>query len=60
MHIGFIAPLKTLVTHNNNFVRSAVNARCQGDQNLYSSVVAETMKLLANSSYDYQNMDRSH
>ena len=38
----------------NNFVQSAVDARRQGDKNPNSNVVAETMKLLANSSYDYQ------
>ena len=43
----------------NKFVHSAVDARCQGDENPKSSVVAETMKLLANSSYGYQIMDRS-
>ena len=43
----------------NNFVQSAVDARRQGDENQNSSVVAETMKLLANSSYGYQIMDRS-
>ena len=43
----------------NNFVQSAVEARRQGDENPDSSVVAETMKLLANSSYGYQIMDRS-
>ena len=42
-----------------NFVQSAVNARRQGDENPNSSVVAETMKLLADSSYGYQIMDRS-
>ena len=41
------------------FVQSAVNARRQGDENPNSSVVAETMKLLANSAYGYQIMDRS-
>ena len=41
----------------NHFVQSAVNARRQGDQNYNSSVVAETLKLLANSWYVYQNMD---
>ena len=41
----------------NSFVQSAVDARRKGDSN--SSVVAETMKLLANSSYGYQIMDRS-
>ena len=43
----------------NNFVQSAVNARREGDENPNSSVVAKTMKLLANSSYSYQIMDRS-
>ena len=42
-----------------SFVHSAVNARRQGDENLNSSVVAETIKFLANSSYGYQIMDRS-
>ena len=42
-----------------SFVQSAVNARRQGDENPNSSVVAETMKLPANSSYGYQIMDRS-
>ena len=42
-----------------SFVQSAVNARRQGDENPNSSVVAETMKLLANSSFGYQIMDRS-
>ena len=43
----------------NNFVQSAVNARLEEDENPNSSVVAETIKLLANSSYGYQFMDRS-
>ena len=43
----------------NNFVQSAVNARREGDENPNSSVVAETLKLLANSSYGYQIMNRS-
>ena len=43
----------------NNFVQSAVDARRQGDGNPNSSVVAETMNLLAHSSYDYQIIDRS-
>ena len=43
----------------NSFVQSAVNARRQGDENPNSSVVAETMKFLANSSYGYQIMDPS-
>ena len=43
----------------NNFVQSAVDARRQGDENPNSIAVAETMKLLANSSYGHQIMDRS-
>ena len=43
----------------NNFVQSAVDARREGDENPNSSVVAETMKLLAISSCGYQIMDRS-
>ena len=42
-----------------NFVQSVVDARRAGDENPDSSVVAETMKLLGNSSYGYQMMDRS-
>ena len=41
------------------FVSSVVQARRKGDENKDSSVVAETMKLIANSSYGYQIMDRS-
>ena len=48
-----------LVKCFNNYVQSAVNARREGDQNPNSSVFAEKMKLLANSSYGYQTMDRS-
>ena len=36
-----------------------MDARREGDENPKSSVVAETMKLLANNSYGYQIMDRS-
>ena len=43
----------------NKFVQSAVDARRQGDESPNSIVVAETMKLLANSSYGYQIMDCS-
>ena len=43
----------------NNFVQSALDARRQGDENPNSSVVAETMKLVANSSYSHQIMGRS-
>ena len=41
------------------FVKSIVEARRLGDQNKNSTVIAETMKLLSNSSYGYQIMDRS-
>ena len=47
------------VTCFNKFVQSAVNARREGDEKANSGVVAETMKLLANSPYGYQIMDRS-
>ena len=43
----------------NSFVPSAVDARSKSDENPNSSVVAETMKLLANSSYGCQIMDWS-
>ena len=43
----------------NNFVQIAVDAGRQGDKNPNSSVFAKTMKLLANSSYGYQIIDRS-
>ena len=42
-----------------NFVQSAVDARRKRNEDPNSSVVAETMKLLANSSYGYQIMDSS-
>ena len=48
-------PRKCFIT----FVQSAVDARRQGNESPNSRVVAETMKLLANSSYGYQIMDRS-
>ena len=43
----------------NNFVQFVVDARREGDKNQHSGVVAETMKLLGNSSYGYHIMDRS-
>ena len=43
----------------NNFVQSVVDARRAADENPDSSFVAETMKLLGNSSYEYQIMERS-
>ena len=48
-------------TPRNNFsifIQSAVDAGGQGDENPKSSVVAETMKLLAKNSFAYQIMDR--
>ena len=42
-----------------SFVNSVVEARREGDKNTSSSVVAGTMKLIGNSSYGYQIMDRS-
>ena len=41
----------------NSFVRSAVDARRQGDEKPNSCKVAETMKFWASSSYGYQIMD---
>ena len=41
------------------FVQSTVDALRQGDENPNSSVVVDTMELLANSSYGYQIVDRS-
>ena len=43
----------------NTFVQSAVNDRREGDENPNTSVVAETVKLFANSSCGYQILDRS-
>ena len=43
----------------NKFVQSVVDTRQKGDENPHSGVVAETTKLLGNSSYGYQIMDRS-
>ena len=43
----------------NIFVQSVVDARRERDENPLSGVVAETMKLLGNSSYGYQVIDRS-
>ena len=42
-----------------SFAQSAVDAGKKSDENPNSSIVAETMKLLANSSYGYQIMNRS-
>ena len=43
----------------NKFVQSVIGARRKGDENPLSGAVAETMKLLGNSSYGNQIMDRS-
>ena len=42
-----------------SFVDRVVQARREGDKNKNSTVVAETMKLIGNSAYGYQIMDRS-
>ena len=42
-----------------SFVQSVDNAGRQRDENPNSSVVSETMKFLANSSFGYQIMDRT-
>ena len=49
----------TPIKRFNNFVQSAVNARREENEIAFPSFVAETMKLLANSTYGYQIMDRS-
>ena len=41
-----------------SFINSVVEARREGDKNTSSSVVAETMKLIGKSSYEYQMMNR--
>ena len=43
----------------NNLVQSVLDARREGVENNLSGVVAETLKLLGNSSNGYQIMDRS-
>ena len=43
----------------NNFVQSVVDAKREEDESPLSGVVAETLKILGNSSYGYQIMDRS-
>ena len=42
----------------NNLVHSAVSAEREGDENITSSVVTETMKLLADRLYGNQITDR--
>ena len=42
-----------------SFVNSVVETRWEGDKSTFSSVVAETMKLIGNSSYGHQITDRS-
>ena len=65
LHLGLVCTKRhryveyTPKKYFNSFVQSAVGAGRQGDENPNSSVVAETMKLLANSSHGYQIMDRS-
>ena len=48
----------TLVRCFNDYVQSGVDARRQEDENFESSVVVKTLKLLTNSSYGYQILDR--
>ena len=55
LSIHWVHPVKCF----NNFVQSAVKARRQKDENPISCVFAETMRLLTNSSYGFQTMDRS-
>ena len=43
----------------NSFVQEAVDAGRKSDKNLNSSAVAETMKLIADTSYGNQTLDRS-
>ena len=43
----------------NGFLQSAVDARSQNDEIPKSGVVAETIKVLVNSSYGYQTLERS-
>ena len=50
----------TPIKRFDNIVQFVVNARRQGDENPNFTVVSETMKLLINSLYGYQIMDRSH
>ena len=65
MHVGLVASkIHRLVEYTpkkgfNSFVQSAVDARRQGDEKSNSSVVAEKLRLLANSSYDFQILDCS-
>ena len=54
-HLVDFAPVKCF----ENFVQHAVNARFLGYENPNSGVVAESMNLLARSSYGFQLMDRS-
>ena len=54
-HIVEFVPVKCFSL----FVQSAVNFHREQDEIPNSSVVAETIKLFANSSYGYQTMDRS-
>ena len=52
--LNFYTSLRLKCTRIYRFVQSVVDARRSGDENPDSSVVAETMKLLGNSSYGYQ------
>ena len=65
LQLGLVVPTKHRFVEYipkkcfNSFVQAAVDARRKNGKNPNSSVVAETMKLLANSFYGYQIMNRS-
>ena len=60
LHLGLVVTkIHRFVEYTPKKCKSAVDARRKVDENPNSSVVAETMKLIANSSYGYQIMDRS-
>ena len=64
LYLGLVCKKHRLVLYtpikcSNNFVQSAVNAGREGNENPNCRDVGETSKLLANSSYAYQIMDRS-
>ena len=59
MHKLFCFDESTPPKSFSNFLESALKARRQGKENPNSTVVAETMKLLANNSYSYQIIDRN-
>ena len=42
-----------------DFVQEVSDARGQGDVNLDTAIIAETMKVIPNSGYGFLNMDKS-